>query len=242
MKLKLLAKKDVARGTEEFIFETEKEIDWLPGQYFYWTIPDSEMKFKDARGNTHHFTLCVSPTEGKNIAFATRMRPESNYKKSFDELKVGQEIEGQGPEGTFVLDENEKGEHILIAGGIGITPFRSMIKYNIDKKLTDIKLKLIYANSIPEEIAFRKEVEIWGRENDNIEVYMTCSKPEESNETWSGLTGRVDEKLIKNVAGDLTKPTYWLCGPPGMTEAMEKLLGSLKITSDRLRVEKFTGY
>lgn len=242
VKLKLIDKKQVAKDTKEFYFEPEKEVNWLPGQYFYFTIPESEMKYKDPRGNTHHFTLCVSPTEGKNIALATRMRTESNYKKSLNEVEIGQHLEGQGPEGTFILDENEKGEHVLIAGGIGITPFRSMIKYNVDKNLTDIKLKLIYANSTPEEISFREEIETWGRENENIEVYMTCSHPENSKQKWTGLTGRIDEKMIKNVAGDLSKPTFWLCGPPAMTEAMEKVMGGLKITSDRLRVEKFTGY
>lgn len=242
MKIKLIEKRQVAKGTEEFIFEPEKEVDWLPGQYFYWTIPDPEMKFKDERGNTHHFTICLSPTEGEKIAFATRMRKESNYKNSLETLKVNQVIEGHGPEGTFVLDEEEKGEHVLIAGGIGITPFRSMIKYNIDKNLKGTKIKLLYANSVPEEIAFREELETWAKENDNIEVFMTVSRPKDSKEKWSGLTGRIDEKVIRETVGDLTKPTFWLCGPPGMTTAMEKLLGSLKITSDRLRVEKFTGY
>lgn len=242
MKITLIEKRKIAKGTAEYIFKPEKEIDWLPGQYFYWTIPDTKMKYSDPRGNTHHFTICLSPTEGKNIAFATRLREKSNYKKSLESISVGQEIEGEGPEGTFVLDEHEKGEHVFLAGGIGITPFRSMIKYNVDKKLTDIKIKLLYANSVPEEIAFRKEIEDWANENENIEAFMTVSHPENSNQEWKGLTGRIDRQMIENTVRELTKPTFWVCGPPAMTEAMEKLLGGLRITSDRLRVEKFTGY
>lgn len=242
MKLKLVDKKKVAKGTKSFFFETKEKINYSPGQFFYFTIPEGKMKRKDPRGNTHHFTLFLSPTEGDFIACTTRMRDESNYKKSLDALEIGTEIEGEGPSGTFILDEDEKGPHVLIAGGIGITPFRSHIKYNVDKELKDIDIHLIYANSMPEDIAFREEFEKWAKENDNITVDMTCSRPDESKEDWNGLTGRVDEKMLKKLVENLSEPTYWLCGPPGMVEAMEKLLGSLKITSNKIRSEKFTGY
>jgi len=155
-------------------------------------------------------------------------------------------VEVEGPSGTFILDENEKGNHIFLAGGIGITPFRSFIKYNIDKGLKDIKLFLIYANSTPEEIAFRKELEEWNNKYENIKVAMTISRPEESKERWVGLTGRIDEKIIKSLMEnweiDIKKVVFWLCGPPPMVEAMEKILESMKVTSDLIRSEKFTGY
>lgn len=242
MKLKLVEKKEIAKDTEAFYFESEKKVDYDPGQFFYFTIPDKKMEHKDPRGNTHHFTLVLSPTEGNLIACATRMREESGYKNSLDEIEIGEEIEGEGPSGTFILDENEEGPHVLLAGGIGITPFRSMIKYNIDKKLKDIDIHLIYANSVPEEIAFREEFETWAKENKNITVDMTVSRPEEAEEKWSGLTGRIDGDMIKELVNDISKPTFWVCGPPAMVEGMEKVLGGLKITSDRIRSEKFTGY
>lgn len=242
MKLKLVEKKEVAKDTKAFFFESEKKVDYNPGQFFYFTISEEKMIHKDSRGNTHHFTLFQSPTESSLITCATRMRPESGFKNSLDELKIGDEIQGEGPSGTFILDENEKGPHVLIAGGIGITPFRSMIKYNVDKGLGEIGIHLIYANSTPEEITFRKELEGWAKSSKNITVDMTCSRPEESKEKWSGLKGRVNEKMIKKLVKDISKPTFWVCGPPVMVEAMEKTLGSLKITSDRIRTEKFTGY
>ncbi|KKQ97781.1 MAG: Oxidoreductase FAD/NAD(P)-binding family protein [Candidatus Woesebacteria bacterium GW2011_GWA1_39_12] len=244
MKLKLVEKRDEAKGTKSFFFEPEREVNWLPGQYFYYTLPN--IRYPDARGATRHFTISSSPTEGKVLRLTTRIRQESGYKKSLDELKINDEVEGEGPNGTFILDENQKGNYVLIAGGIGITPFRSFIKYNIDNKLSDTKLHLIYSNSIPEEIAFRKDLENWSKSFENIKVEMTVSHPEESREVWSGLVGRVDEQMLKKLIGnwklEIGNLTFWLCGPPPMVEAMEKVLGSLKITSDKVISEKFTGY
>lgn len=242
MKLKLVDKKELAKDTKAFFFEPEKKADYSPGQFFYFTIPEKKMKHKDPRGNTHHFTLFLSPTERDLVSLCTRMRDESGYKNSLDEIKVGEEIEGEGPSGTFILDENEKGPHVLLAGGIGITPFRSIIKYNVDKNLKDIDIHLIYANSVPEEIAFRKELEKWAKENKNINLDMTCSRPKESKQKWPGLKGRIDKKMIKKLVKDVSTPTFWVCGPPGMVDAMEKMLGQIGISADRVRSEKFSGY
>lgn len=244
MKLKFVKKEEEAKGTKSFFWQPERQANYLPGQYFYFTLP--ELKFKDARGSTRHFTLSSSPTETGLLRNTTRIRGKSGYKKTLDELPIGAEIMGEGPNGTFILDENEKGIHVLLAGGIGITPFRSFIKYALDKKLTDTKIFLIYANSVPEEITFRQELESWARQSDNIKVAMTVSKPEDSKQKWQGLKGRIDESMIKKLIEDwkleIGNLTFWLCGPPGMVEAMEKTLGLMKITSDKVRSEKFTGY
>src|SRR3989337_2125381 len=155
MKLTLLEKKDEAKGTKSFFWETEKPVSYLPGQFFYFTLPS--LKYPDPRGATRHFTLSSSPTEGENLRSTTRIREESGYKKTLNELPLGSVIEGEGPNGKFLLDENEKGPFVFLAGGIGITPFRSMMKFATDKKLS-VPIQLIYSNSIPEEIAFRPEI------------------------------------------------------------------------------------
>lgn len=241
MQLKLIKKLEEAKDTKSFFFEGSKDITWLPGQYYYFTIPN--LSYPDPRGPTRHFTISASPTEGPTLRLTTRVRSDSGFKQSLNELPLNTVIEGEGPNGTFILDENESGNHVFLAGGIGITPFRSFIKYNIDKGLVDISLHLICANSTPEEIAFRKDLADWGNNYKNIRVDFTITKPEESKEKWNGLTGRIEENLIRKLAGErLSTSTFWVCGPPPMVEAMEKVLGSLKITSDRVRTEKFTGY
>lgn len=244
MTLKLVKKQNEAKNTKSFFFEPRNPVNWLPGQFFYLTIP--QLKYPDPRGNTRYFTISSSPTEGRLLRFTTRLRKGSGFKKTLEELEIGSTVDGEGPNGTFILDENEVGEHLLLAGGIGITPFRAFIKYNIDKNLKNIRLYLVYSNSIPEEITFREELEQWSKSYENIKVAMTISHPEESRINWSGLRGRIDKDMIQKLISDWklkTKNlTFWLCGPPPMVTAMEEVLGSMKITSDKVRSEKFTGY
>jgi glycine betaine catabolism B len=218
-------------------------VNWKAGQYYYFTLP--ALKYPDSRGSTRHFTISSSPTEGQMIRLTTRIRDESGYKQTLDELPIGTIIEGDGPTGTFIMDEMETGPHVFLAGGIGITPFRSMIKYIIDKKL-ETPIYLVYSNSIPEEIAFKKELEDITKKHSNIKVAFTVSRPEESKERWSGVKGRIDENLLRSLIEkwqlEIGNLIWWICGPPAMTDAIEQVLGKMKITSDKIRSEKFTGY
>ena len=239
MKLKLVEKKEEAKGTKSFFWESEKPVNYLAGQYFYFTLPS--LKYPDPRGATRHFTLSSSPTDGNILRNTTRIRPNSGYKKTLDELDIGTLIDGEGPNGEFILDENEKGPHVFLAGGIGITPFRSMIKYAVDKNL-DTAIHLIYSNSVPEEITFREELLLWSKSWPKLKLDMTITKPEESQEKWSGLVGRIDENLIRKLVADISQPIFWVCGPPAMVSAMEQTLGKLNISSGKVRSEKFTGY
>lgn len=239
MKLKLIKVTEEAKGTKSFFWEPDRKLDWIPGQYFYFTLP--ELKFPDPRGATRHFTTSTSPTEGNILRVTTRIREESGYKQTLDTLPVGTIIDAEGPSGTFVLDEKESGNHIFIAGGIGVTPFRSMIKYAIDKNL-DTKIALVYSNSTPEETAFLDELAAWEKQWKNLKLFVTVSHPEESKRKWNGLTGRIDEKLLRKAAGNIHNPTYWLCGPPGLVDAMEETMEKMKISDDKIRTEKFTGY
>jgi len=256
MLLKLKEKVKEAMGTTSFLWESEKSVSYLPGQYFYYTLP--KLIYPDSKGPTRHFTLSSSPTEGKLLKLTTKIRKESGFKQTLDALPIGSQVEGEGPSGTFIIDEHEAGPHIFIAGGIGITPFRSAIKYAIDKN-TASSIHLLYSNSIPEEIAFRDELSKWDQNFDNIKVDFTITKPDNIKSSWNGLTGRIDQNMLNKVIGnwkslDFTRDgeqveplhigysKFWLCGPPPMVDAMEKLLGSMKITSDRVRSEKFTGY
>ena len=120
MKLTLVKKEDEAKGTKSFFWQPEKPVNYRPGQYLYYTI--AELKYPDPRGTTRCFTISSSPTEGNILRLTTRIRQESGYKKSLDELPTGATVDGEGPNGVFVFDEKETITSLFIAGGIGITP------------------------------------------------------------------------------------------------------------------------
>lgn len=239
MKFKLIEKKVEARGTKSFFWEPDKHFEFLPGQYLYYTLP--KLVFPDGRGATRQFTISSSPTESPPLRLTTRIREQSGFKKSLDALPIGSVIEVEGPDGTYILDSGDKGPHIFIAGGIGITPFRSMIKYVFDKNL-GFSMHLIYSNSHPEEITFRDEFDHYADLRNNFKLTSTVSKKDESPTPWVGLTGRIDANLISKVAKDYQNPIFWVCGPPGMVDAIEKALAELKVPGKRIRIEKFTGY
>jgi glycine betaine catabolism B len=243
MKLKLVKVRDEAKGTRSFFWEPEKHIKYLPGQFYYFTLP--RLLKSDSRGPTRHFTLSSSPTESESdglIRFTTRMRKQSGYKISLYALKKGDIVEGEGPNGTFILDENASGRHVFIAGGIGVTPFRSIMKYLVDKDLRTSDIQLVYSNSVPEEIAFKRELESWCDNRENMTVDMTITKPGNTTSKWYGLEGRIDKGMLRRLISDPQNLTYWLCGPPPMIDAMEVLLKNINVPSSRVISEKFTGY
>lgn len=241
MKLKLTNKLKEASATFSFFWEPEKPVTYLPGQYFYFTVP--KLGHPDSRGATRHLTLSSSPTEGNTLRCTTRVREESGYKKTLGELPLGSTIEGEGPNGTFTFDENEKASHVFLAGGIGITPFRSMIKYAFDKG-AKTPIHLVYSNSLPEEMAFYDELETISKNFSSFKLSVTISKPELSHSPWPGLTGRIDAALLNKVLtpAEINEAVFWVCGPPPMVTGMEQVLPQLNIPSGRIRSEKFTGY
>lgn len=207
-------------------------VTYLPGQYFYYTIQN--LKYPDPRGTTRHFTISSSPTEGNLLRFTTRIREESGYKKTLDELPVGTEIDGEGPNGTFILNDKDAGPHVFIAGGIGITPFRSMIKNVVDKKLPT-EIQLIYSNS-DSDFTFGKELKEIDDKTENIHIeFFDSSK-----------FGHLDDlkivKFIENWNLKIGNLTWWVCGPPPMVDTMELVLGKLQVAVGKVKTEKFTGY
>jgi len=239
MKLTLIAKKEIAKDTKTFRFTSNTPIYFIPGQTFDYTL--SDIKYPDKQGPIRTFSISNSPTEGDFIEFTTRMRNESGFKKTLDEKEIGFQIEAKGPSGEFILDENNLEERVFLAGGIGITPFRSMIKYIFDKNLK-IPITLIYSNTNPELIAFRKELEEIADQSEFLKLEMTITHPEESNEKWTGYTGRIDENFIRKVIKDITKPTFWISGPPAMVGGIQILLTNLGVLEGKIKYEKFDGY
>ena len=232
MKLTLVKKIEEAKNTKSFYFKSEEPLQWIPGQYIYIALP--RLNYPDERGATRHFTISSSPTEGRLIQVTTRIREESGYKKTLNELPIGSIVEGKGPQGTFVFPYSllPIRYHLFLAGGIGITPFRSMIKYNIDKNLS-IPMYLIYSNS-DSDFIFKKELDTWQKKNSNIKITYFDSS----------VSGHLDAQKLFHLLTtyNILHTTFFVVGPNPFVDAIEEILLGLQIPEDSIKTEKFTGY
>ncbi len=213
-----------------FVFK-KGNIKFKPGQFLRYTF-----NIQDPRGNYRSFSVASSPTE--NFLMISTKISESPFKQMLDMLKISDEIEATGPYGNFVLDESK--DAVMLSGGIGITPLRSMIKYSLDKKLK-IKITLFYSNKVPEEILYQKELETFAK-NRNFTLISTITEPEESKESWKGLIGRIDANLIKKYIKDFDNKIFYICGPPKMVDLMQNILKEMNIPQDQIKIEHFFGY
>ncbi|HEY8842450.1 MAG TPA: FAD-dependent oxidoreductase, partial [Gaiellaceae bacterium] len=156
MRAQIKEKREVARGTLLVIFDVlGAEVDFKPGQYFWVELLDPP--YDDEKGPRRHITVVTSPTERGVLGFCTRMR-DSAFKRSLSELEVGAEVEVEQPKGDFVLPEDTQQQYVFIAGGIGITVFRCMLRYIADTG-KPYKVTLVYSNRDRESTAFLDELQ-----------------------------------------------------------------------------------
>src|SRR5438105_9818585 len=143
MRATIKEKREVAKGTLFVVFDLlGAEVDFRPGQYFWVTLLDPP--HDDEKGVRRHISVATSPTERGVIGLCTRLR-DSAFKRSLAELPVGAEVDVEPPKGTFVLPEDASRRLVFIAGGIGITTFRSMLRY-IQVKALPRRVPLVYSN------------------------------------------------------------------------------------------------
>ena len=210
-----------------FRFSSDTPTSYRAGQHISMRLPHEN---PDNRGTIRSFSISSSPTE-QHLSITTN-QGVSSFKKKLFSLSVGDAIEARGPGGGFIFREEDPGHHIMIAGGIGITPFRSMLKYVSDSKLT-MPITLLYSSRTPEEILFKNF--LGSIITNTIAIVYTITRA-----SWAGRRGRIDEKMISAYCRGTDR--YYVCGPIVFVEAMIALLGTMGMPSDRIHYEKFTGY
>lgn len=212
-------------------------FEYHAGQYVGVTLDVAQ---PDEKGNVRAFSLASSPTEKGKLMIAARER-KSTFKQAFFGLKPGDKVKVSGPFGRLALHENYHREAVMLCGGIGITPLRSMIMYATDGKLP-LKITLFYSNRTPEEIAFKSELDELQRRNKNLSVIYMVTRPEEAALPWDGKVGRIDSELVKEYVADMKEAIFYVCGPPAMVKEMLEMLSVFSIPVERIRFENFTGY
>ncbi len=218
-----------ALGDSTHLIRVEKPpgMDLKPGQAIRVSL-DTE-KGKQAR----ILSLASSPNQDY-LEFAVRTS-DSDFKRAFTSLKPGKGVRVELAKGT--MDFKTDVPAVMIAGGIGITPFRSMIQFAQDQKLKT-PIKLIYANH-DQQIAFEKELNAASAAKSNLDVEHVVSHP---NESWTGTRGRVDESYLKKNVPDFD-PTaqYYIVGPPAMVTSVKDTLQKQGIPEQRISIEIFAG-
>lgn len=235
--IKLLQRSNVAEGTMAFKLERPADFDFKAGQSADVTLINPPET--DAEGNTRAFSI-ASPPHEKELTITTRMR-NTAFKRVFGAMKIGTEIMIEGPFGALTLHNNSTKPAVFIAGGIGITPFRSMILRATHEHLPHT-ITLFYANRNPEAAAFLNELSGQQDQNPKFRLVATVDDTEKSHAGWKGEIGHIDKTMIARYVKPLTGPIYYLAGPPTMVTAMQRVLNEAGVDDDDIRSESFSGY
>ncbi|HET9286439.1 MAG TPA: FAD-dependent oxidoreductase [Gaiella sp.] len=236
MRATIKEKREVAKGTLFVTFDLQGEdVDFAPGQYFFVTLPD--VGHQDEKGLRRHISVVTSPDEKGTLGLATRMR-ETAFKRTLAELEVGSEVDVEPPKGNFRLPDDTSRPLVFVAGGIGITVFRSMLRHIAEEHLP-YRVTLIYSNRDRESTAFLDELVELERELAGFRLVLTMT----DDPGWDGESRRLDRQFFEEcLEGDLNRYTFLVAGPPAMTEAMEKALGEAGVREENVIAEGYTGY
>jgi ferredoxin-NADP reductase len=236
MRAQIKEKREVAKGTLLVTFDLLGEaVDFTPGQYFFVTLPD--VGHQDDKGLRRHITVVTSPNEKGVLGFATRMR-DSAFKRSLRELPVGADVEVEPPKGSFALPADASRPLVLVAGGIGITVFRSMLRF-IQEEGLSYRVTLIYSNRDRESTAFLDELQELERENANLRLVLTMTQ----DPGWEGETRKIDSEFFRDHLGEnLDEDTFLVAGPPAMVEGMQEALAEAGVDEKNVIAERYSGY
>lgn len=232
---KIQDKKEIAKGTLQVTFEIPDErFTFKPGQYVFITLVNPP--YPDDRSNKRHFSIVNSPNQKGIITIATRIR-ESGFKKSLQELPNNSAVEIGPIAGGFILPGESIRPLVFIAGGIGITPYISMLRYVNEEKLP-YNITLIYSNRDRQSTAYFDEIQTLNSQLSTLKVILTMT----DDPNWPGEKRRIDAQFIKDYTKDLQNPLYLVVGPPAMVDTVQKALLEAGVAPENIKIENFTGY
>lgn len=230
MKITLNNKKKETPDVTSFIFSSRVPIKWTAGQFLFYTFPHDDT---DQRGITRYFTVSSAPFE-KHIMLTTRFAKEksSSFKQKLFKSPIGTEIEVTDPDGDFAIEDLPAGRHvpgnkyIFIAGGIGITPYRSIL-LDLDHKNLPINVTLLYANH-DNNFVYKEELEALAAKHPTFKINYFVSPR------------HIEWKDIYGVLG--VQPLIYVSGPEPMVESFEKILKKNGVPESRTKFDFFPGY
>lgn len=236
MRAQIKEKREVAKGTLMVVFDLlGAEVDFVPGQYFWVTLIDPP--YDDEKGPRRHISVVTSPNERGVLGLCTRIR-DTAFKRSLAELPIGADVDVEEPKGSFTLPDDTSRPYVFVAGGIGITVFRCMLRYIAEEQLPH-RVTLVYSNRDRESAAFLDELAELEQAIPNLRVVLTMTE----DPTWDGESRRIDADLLHDHLGDeLEAFTYLIAGPPAMVEGVVETLQAEGVPEEQLKPGSFSGY
>jgi ferredoxin-NADP reductase len=234
---KLKHRKEVAERTIAFRFEKPSGWTFKAGQFIDMTLLDPSET--DSEGNVRSFSIASAPHE-ETLMVATRMR-DTAFKRVLKNMPIGTAVKIEGPSGDLTLQNNSKRAVVFLAGGIGITPFRSMLVRAAKEKLPH-RIFLFYSNRRPEDAPFLEELQILKRENPNYKLIASMTEMEKSHRPWNGETGLINQEMLARHLKSAGTPIYFIAGPPAMVKGLHEMLNKAGMDDDDIRAEEFAGY
>ncbi len=237
LRLRLAERREIAGGIMTFTFQRPAGFSHRLGQYMEWTLP---LKNADSRGARRYFSIASSPTEPTLMIAARFSAKASRYKQEMAEMKPGDPITAGELGGDFVLPKDPRVPLAFVAGGIGITPFRSMIKYLLDTgEHRDIVL--LYASSTEDGLVFR-EVFDEAQHRIGLKAVYTLTDTCRIRQGWCGQRGPIDAQMVQREVPGFKERRFFVSGPPGMVNATVRTLRAAGVPRRQVRTDSFLGY
>jgi ferredoxin-NADP reductase len=235
--VKLKSREQIAENTMAFRFEKPANWTFRAGQSVDMTLLNPPEA--DAEGNKRAFSIASSPQED-TLMVATRMR-NTAFKRTLKSMPLGSGVKIEGPFGNLTLHNNASKAAVLLAGGIGITPFRSMVVRAATEKLPH-RIFLFFSNHRPEDAPFLKELQELESKNPNYKLIATMTDMDKAKQPWHGEMGFINTEMLSKHLNQAASPIYYIAGPPEMVKGLRDVLNRSGVNDDDVRTEEFAGY
>lgn len=233
----LIGRELVAERTMSFRWAKPADWSYRAGQFIDITLHDPPET--DAEGDTRGFSISSAPCEDV-IQITTRLR-DTAFKRVLQQVPLGTPMKLEGPFGDFRLHHARR-PAVLLAGGIGITPFRSILVEAIRCGSLPYRVVLLHANHRPQDAPFADDLRALEDAADGFTFVPTMTALEASDTEWVGERGHVDAAMLRRHLEGIADPIYYAAGPAGMVGAMRAALTTMGVDEDDIRTEEFTGY
>lgn len=220
----IIEQKQIAKNTLEVSFRRPNDFFFKAGQYIQLGVP--KLLYSDVKGSSRVFSIASSPFDQEKISIAFR-DTGSGFKRTLKELPINASVNIEGPHGFFTIPQNSSHSHVFIAGGIGITPYLSMLRFIAERGFT-FPVMLLYTNRNKERAAYLKELQDTAK----------CNK----YFIFKNRYGRIDKQFIQQSVKNIQRCSWRIGGPPAMVSYVKNILFLLGIDGRLIYSEEFTGY